>query len=363
MLEIEGRPYPWWLTASDDALRLRLDIGKAQERTNRKPGAKGSGNRTKRVEIGLRLKAAISAPELEAWISSEVPPHRAASGSPSSEQGRVHSETALTRRVVVPESIDSSLLAKFAREVIYWVYDGRRGAFSPISLVRLTGSASVTTFSTVDERPGISDPPDRTALEAFAEAIFAHNVPLSHLLGSWLRARSADPNIVIPRPEKWLFLSSTNEGHAIWTMENVETLVAPTPSTSRSHLPKNDQTIHRVNWEMQDVQNRALGSEGEEFVADFERRSLIAANRPDLACLVDIRSISHGDGLGYDVFSFTALGEEKYIEVKTTAGRKDAAFLITANELRSSNILGGRYWVYRVFGPRERRRLYMIQGP
>lgn len=46
-----------------------------------------------------------------------------------------------------------------------------------------------------------------------------------------------------------------------------------------------------------------------------------------------------GDGLGFDILSYDAEGNEMYIEVKTTLGTEDSSFFISANELEKSKLL------------------------
>ena len=56
-----------------------------------------------------------------------------------------------------------------------------------------------------------------------------------------------------------------------------------------------------------------------------------------------------GDGLGYDILSYDKNGNEKYIEVKTTAGPEEGSIFITANELKMSQMKPDQYYLYRVY--------------
>lgn len=139
LLEVEGRPYPWRLTPTDDCRRLRLDIGKAQERTNRQPGAKGSGNRTKRVEIQLDLPLPRTVSQAEQWISSE--------------SSTADVSVADLRPVDTPEEIAEairqfeeagpdlllSLVENLVRTERHWVYDSATGGFGPSTFVGFGG--------------------------------------------------------------------------------------------------------------------------------------------------------------------------------------------------------------------------------
>jgi hypothetical protein len=118
-----------------------------------------------------------------------------------------------------------------------------------------------------------------------------------------------------------------------------------------------------VDWALRDDLNRQLGRAGEQLVADLEKQRLLAAGRPDLAARVVIVATEWGDGAGYDVLSFSTKGEKLHIEVKTTAGGKDRTFLLTANELATSERLENRYWLYRVFKAKGQAKIYRLQGP
>jgi hypothetical protein len=99
----------------------------------------------------------------------------------------------------------------------------------------------------------------------------------------------------------------------------------------------------------QDAKNRRLGTAGELAVIESERKSLIAAGRPDLADRILHVAKVEGDGAGYDIRSFTSEGEDKFIEVKTTRGGPQTAFYISANEVRFGADHAGKFYLYRVF--------------
>lgn len=103
------------------------------------------------------------------------------------------------------------------------------------------------------------------------------------------------------------------------------------------------------NYSERDARNRRLGYRGELLVMHYEKRNLLAADRPDLADAVEHVSRTLGDGLGYDIISFTPEGEEKHIEVKTTVGSSDTPFLLTANEVEYCKLNPGNYYLYRLY--------------
>jgi hypothetical protein len=84
-------------------------------------------------------------------------------------------------------------------------------------------------------------------------------------------------------------------------------------------------------------------------VVRYEEEYLKSIGRSDLAKKVKHVAKSEGDGLGYDILSFTEDGEEKYIEVKTTKGDFYSTFYITRNELEWSKLHPSKYYLYRLF--------------
>jgi hypothetical protein len=111
-----------------------------------------------------------------------------------------------------------------------------------------------------------------------------------------------------------------------------------------------------------DEENRRRGKEGEELVIDYERDSLRQQGRPDLADAV--RWIAHedGDGLGYDVLSFSLDGRERYIEVKATALGEGTPFYISSAELDFAESHANRYALYRVYDLDGEPRFFALEG-
>lgn len=112
----------------------------------------------------------------------------------------------------------------------------------------------------------------------------------------------------------------------------------------------------------QEARNRSLGHAGELFVMELESRRLRAAGKKVLSDRIEHVASTQGDGLGYDVHSFEEDGSERLIEVKTTAFGELTPFYVSRNELSRSEIDAARYQVYRVFGFRERPRLFQLPG-
>lgn len=125
------------------------------------------------------------------------------------------------------------------------------------------------------------------------------------------------------------------------------------------------QAVKGKDWGAQETANRELGLAGERFVIAQEREKLQAAGRSDLADRIRHVSIEVGDGLGYDVLSFDELGEERYIEVKTTSGPRTSDFFITERERNFSKEHASQFELHRVFDfDRETSRgsFFVVQG-
>lgn len=121
-------------------------------------------------------------------------------------------------------------------------------------------------------------------------------------------------------------------------------------------------TAARRDYLAQEARNRSLGRAGELFVLDLEARRLHAAGRVKLADRVEHVAASQGDGLGYDVLSFEEDGQERLIEVKTTAFGELTPFYVSRNELARSRQDADRYHLYRVFDFRKQPRLFSMEG-
>ena len=112
-----------------------------------------------------------------------------------------------------------------------------------------------------------------------------------------------------------------------------------------------------------EARNRSLGEAGEKFILAFEREFLCLQNRSDLADQVEHVSVSQGDGLGYDIRSFDPQsGEERFIEVKTTAFSAETPFFVTRNEVARSMRDARQYQVSRVFNFRRTPRFFSLRG-
>jgi len=156
---------------------------------------------------------------------------------------------------------------------------------------------------------------------------------------------------------------------------------APTPEVQQRHglmevplptsTPRTGQSSRafrgrkQADYAGRDARNRELGVAGEILVLEWERASLRASGRQDLAARVRHTSVLEGDGAGYDIKSFTEDGSYKYIEVKTTRGPAATPFYMTANELAFAAEHADRYSLYRLFEvdvEQQNGSFYIVNG-
>lgn len=136
----------------------------------------------------------------------------------------------------------------------------------------------------------------------------------------------------------------------------VETVVTVETIGHRLRLPR------KVDFASRDEINRKLGRAGEQWVIDFEQQRLVDAHMAELFGRLEWVSDRFGDGAGYDILSYDASTEPRYIEVKTTNGSHASSFIISRNELEFSREVGEAFHLYRVFQFRQSPALYMLRG-
>jgi len=113
--------------------------------------------------------------------------------------------------------------------------------------------------------------------------------------------------------------------------------------------------VTKTDYLEQEKRNAELGRQGEQFVIAWEKDRL--SMNPLLKPYVDqIRhvSVEHGDGLGYDVLSFTVDPKDQvkeiHIEVKTTNSKDSKTpFFISANEWAYLNANKDDFRLYRIY--------------
>lgn len=119
----------------------------------------------------------------------------------------------------------------------------------------------------------------------------------------------------------------------------------------------------KLDFPRRDAENRKLGKLGEKFVVEIERQRLKEQGRDDLAGKVEWIADTRGDGIGFDILSFSEQDDsERLIEVKTTGLGKFFPFYVSANEVRCSEACAPKFHLYRVFDFSRSARVYVLQG-
>jgi hypothetical protein len=109
-------------------------------------------------------------------------------------------------------------------------------------------------------------------------------------------------------------------------------------------------------------ENRKLGGLGEQLVLAFEEDQLRQAGHDDLADRVRWVARDDGDGLGYDILSFDAVGNERHIEVKTTRLGSETPFYISSAELDFARRHPGSFELYRVYDAIDNPHFFVLAG-
>lgn len=117
-----------------------------------------------------------------------------------------------------------------------------------------------------------------------------------------------------------------------------------------------------MSYLAQEAKNQSLCLAGEEFVIRFEQARLIHARQERLASKIEYISKIRGDSAGFDILSFEESGQERLIEVKTTAYGSLTTFYVTRNELVLSVKDDPKYYLYRTFNFRQDPKLFTKNG-
>jgi len=133
--------------------------------------------------------------------------------------------------------------------------------------------------------------------------------------------------------------------------------------TENDDPPALRRLVRKFDPAARDERNRALGKRGEERVLVSERARLKSLGRNDLAEGVRWISQEDGDGAGFDILSFTARGEERLLEVKTTTGNPRTPFYLSENEYALSNERPDNFRIFRLYDFAREPKAFEITPP
>jgi Domain of unknown function (DUF3883) len=169
----------------------------------------------------------------------------------------------------------------------------------------------------------------------------------------------------LERNRPWLERQRTAPEHVL--MDPPPIWIGPPPTLSNQPPPKELEQMLRIARKFdvagRDERNRALGRAGEERVLTRERAVLRAAGRDDLAKVVRWVSEEDGDGVGYDIASFTPDGRTRLIEVKTTNGWERTPFHISRNELTVAEERRSEWCLFRLWNFGREPKAFELRPP
>lgn len=111
-----------------------------------------------------------------------------------------------------------------------------------------------------------------------------------------------------------------------------------------------------------EARNSSLGRAGEELALRYEQERLSRAGFERLAGKVEHVTRTQGDGIGFDILSFETSGEERFVEVKTTAFAKETPFFATTTEVAFARDNPTRYHLYRLFLFKAAPKCFILPG-
>jgi hypothetical protein len=151
------------------------------------------------------------------------------------------------------------------------------------------------------------------------------------------------------------------------TLAGLRTTLSARPAESLqpaevSPSPPRQRGGRHIDYGALQAENERRGALGEELVVAFERQQLRRSDRADLADRVRWVGREDGDGLGYDVLSFSLDGHERHIEVKTTALGAQTPFYISSAELEFARSHPRTFALYRVYDVLSSPTFYVLEG-
>ena len=105
---------------------------------------------------------------------------------------------------------------------------------------------------------------------------------------------------------------------------------------------------------------KKVGLAGEEYVYDYLFHNLMKEGKENLANKIVKQYEDLNEYPGYDIKSFDSRGNEIYIEVKSTKGKKNESFNISKNELDSAKKHRTKYYIYLVVNALTDPKIYQI---
>ena len=136
----------------------------------------------------------------------------------------------------------------------------------------------------------------------------------------------------------------------------------PEKKTSEIKLKTNKKSNLKREYLRRSKESNKIGIAGEEYVIEYEKRKLREKNLSHLENQIIWQAKDYSFFPGYDIKSFNHLGEEIFIEVKSTQGSKQTQFQITDGELKAAERYGDNYYVYCVYNVLKNPKIFAIKN-
>tara|TARA_Y100001973_G_C5161504_1_gene313759 strand:+ start:86 stop:1327 length:1242 start_codon:yes stop_codon:yes gene_type:complete len=136
----------------------------------------------------------------------------------------------------------------------------------------------------------------------------------------------------------------------------------PEKKPQESKLKTNKKSNINRDYKRRSKESKKIGLAGEEYVIEYEKRKLSEQNLSHLADKIIWQSKDYSFFPGYDIKSFNNLGEEIFIEVKSTQGSKQTQFQITDRELEAAMEYGESYFIYCVYNVLKSPKIFAIKN-
>ncbi|MDA5134538.1 MULTISPECIES: DUF3883 domain-containing protein [unclassified Psychrobacter] len=145
-------------------------------------------------------------------------------------------------------------------------------------------------------------------------------------------------------PAVWSILTGLESQNTLNKISNEETVERKRVQRQRYFKPR------KIDWAKLNEHRTDLGLLGEEFAMKHEKERVSCFASEDVNRVIHV-SKELGDGAGFDILSIDEDGNDIYIEVKTTEGRIDAPFYMTANEYYFFDInkYENNSFIYRIY--------------
>ncbi|MGF7494888.1 DUF3883 domain-containing protein [Lactococcus lactis] len=118
----------------------------------------------------------------------------------------------------------------------------------------------------------------------------------------------------------------------------------------------------QIDFESIQKQRQKIGALGEAIVFELLIKN---AQKNNNKLPIHVSKVE-GDGLGYDIRCWNELGEECYIEVKTSTSKFSDGFEMSRNEIKASTSKNANYFIYRVYDLNIKTReckIKIFEGP